>query len=133
MLTKREVILFILAVLCLFLPLPSFSQQNVQIEQGFGFLDVATPSVALIATTTPVLIGTVPAGTKNIYITAFYQDVLVGHVNDLAQSATEWTAAWKIQAGTTIKIDGIFTRNPNIWVLANTATATIKIAAWGTQ
>ena len=124
-------VLLVLAFACLLLPPPSPAATDVQIEQGFGFLDVTTQSIDISASAA-TLIGTVPNGTKNVYLTAFYADVLVGHSSDLATGSV-WCAAWKIASGTTIKIDGIMTTKPNIWVIPNVGTATVKIGAWGTN
>jgi len=129
-LNKLNILLFILAVVCLGLPSPAPAQMNVQIEQGQLFLDVATETLS-VGDTTPVIVGTLPRHTRNIMVTAFNGDVLVGNQNELA-TGTVWTAAYKIASGTTIKIDGLYTRNPGIWFLCNNAlTAIVKIAAWG--
>ena len=131
--SKLNIILIILSLVCMLLPVPSFSATDVQIEQGFGFLDVATPTLTL-ATTTPTIVGTLPAGTKNIYITAFNGDVLVGSAEDLTSGAL-WVAAAKIASGTTQKIDGIITLKPKIYLLGASAPTEVKvaIAAWGTN
>lgn len=125
-------LLLVVSLLCCFVE-SGFSITEVQIEQGFGFLNVATPTM-ILATTTPVIINELPKGTKNIYITAFNGDVLVGSKDNLATGAV-WVAAAKIASGTTIKIDGIFTTKPQIYFLSANAPSPviITIAAWGTQ
>jgi len=131
------ILFFVLLIACC-APAPVAAQQNVQVEQGLGFMALATPTLTL-ATTTPTLVGLLPAGTRNIYITAFNGDVLVGPSNVAgAGTAAVYVAATKIASGTTVKIDGIMTRRPNIYLVpASTSLPTpsivVAITAWGEQ
>ena len=118
-------------LLLISLAISAFGATDTAVEQGFGFLHVATNTVTIAdsATRCPRL----PAGTKNIYVTAWGGDILIGNNTDLA-SGTAYKAAGIIASGTTVKLDGIFTQEPAIWFVRNSGTtATLIIAAWGTQ
>lgn len=109
----------------------AFGATDTATEQGLGFLHVA--SNTLTVADTPLICPSLPHGTLNIYVTAWGGDLLVGNNTDLA-TGTTWKAAGIIASGTTVKLDGIITQQPNIWFVRNSGTSvTMIIAAWGTE
>ena len=121
------IILIVLSIFTLLLPLPSGAATDVQVEQGQGFQQVATPSLTL-SPGVPTLVGTLPAGTKNVYFLSYGDETLVGDA-----SMTTVIFCGKVASGTgvSLKIDGIHTIKPAIYLMpAGITTTTLKITAW---
>lgn len=119
---KLFTLFFLLVCAC------GFSATDVVVEQGTGFKPLATGTLT-VTPNTPMLIGTLPAGTRNIYITSWNGATIVGP--STSASGTLWLGAGIIASGTTVKLDGISTLKPNIYLLSNeTGNTTCKIVAW---
>ena len=128
---KTVIFLVILAFLTLLLPSPSPAQMNVQIEQGQGFVSLKTPTLS-IGTNTPVKMPSLPQNTKNVYITAYNGSLYVGGPDSSSLASGSMPVyAGIIASGTTVKLDGIYTQNPNIYFLSLLGTVTAKIVGWG--
>jgi hypothetical protein len=124
----KKLILFLLFLVAIS---ASAEPLSVQVDQGCGMVDFATPTVDVSGLTN--IGANIPEGCKVAYITVINGPLLINDKNDLATGT--YPVGILIASGTiNYPIEGISTvpgRVLNLWARPNsTASVTVKLCGW---